>query len=217
MKNSRWQIFMLLGFAVVLTGCSKLYYGTMEKFGYEKRDLLVDRVEEARDAQTQAKEQFSSALEQFTEIVGFSGGDLELKYNELKEQFERSEDKAEAVAERIGDVEKVAKALFKEWEKELEQYSNNQLRSASQEKLNATKQQYEKLITAMTRARDKIDPVLDAFRDQVLFLKHNLNAKAITSLQDEVVTVRTDVGVLIKEMEASIAQANEFISGMTGQ
>ena len=219
MKNAHLNLtkisLLLLLFA--LAGCSKLYYGTMEKFGYEKRDILVDRVEEARDAQTQAKEQFSSALEQFTEIVGFSGGDLEIKYNQLKEQFARSEDKAKAVTDRIDDVEKVAKALFNEWGNELDQYSSKQLRTASEKKLKDTKLRYEKLISAMNRASDKIDPVLDAFRDQVLFLKHNLNAKAISSLQDEVISVRSDVGELIKEMEASIAEANAFISQMAGR
>jgi nitrogen fixation-related uncharacterized protein len=31
-------------------GCSKAYYGAMEKVGIHKRDILVDRVEGARDA-----------------------------------------------------------------------------------------------------------------------------------------------------------------------
>ena len=38
-------------------GCQKAYYGTMEKFGVHKRDIMVDRVEEARDSQQEAKEQ----------------------------------------------------------------------------------------------------------------------------------------------------------------
>lgn len=48
-----FQLFFLL--ALCLGGCSSAYYKTMENFGVEKRDILVDRVEEARDAQDDAR------------------------------------------------------------------------------------------------------------------------------------------------------------------
>ena len=43
---------------VFLSSCASIYYSTMETFGVEKRDILVDRVEDARDGQEDAKEQF---------------------------------------------------------------------------------------------------------------------------------------------------------------
>jgi hypothetical protein len=57
-------------------------------------------------------------------------------------------------------------------------------------------------------------PVLSAFKDQVLFLKHNLNARAVASLSDTVKGIEGDVGRLIAEMNASIAEANQFIEQM---
>ena len=69
----------------------------------------------------------------------------------------------------------------------------------------------------MKRAEAKIEPVLSAFRDQVLFLKHNLNAQAIASLQDELASVKADIASLIKEMEVSIAEADEFIKAMANE
>ena len=197
-----------------LVSCQKTYYRTMEAFGYHKRDLLVERVEDARDAQEEAKEQFQSALEKFGHVVNFHGGELEEKYKELKAELEKSESRAEKVKSHIGDVEKVAEDLFDEWESELSQYSNDNLRRSSEKKLKLTRQRYAQLIGAMKRAEGKISPVLTAFRDQVLFLKHNLNAQAIASLQDELISVEADIESLIKEMEASIAEANSFIKEM---
>jgi len=52
-------------------------------------------------------------------------------------------------------------------------------------------------------------------RDQVLFLKHNLNAKAIASLQEEFGSIKADIAVLISDMEASISEADEFIASMS--
>ena len=212
MKNT--LTFALIFVTSALIGCQNLYYSTMESFGYHKRDLLVSRVEDARDTQQDAKEQFKSALEKFSEVADFKGGKLEEKYKQLKTELEKSESKAKAVKKRIADVESVAKALFDEWKSELDQYSNEKLRRASEQKLAQTRQRYSYLIDAMKRAETKIDPVLVAFRDQVLFLKHNLNAQAIASLQNEMASVEADITSLIKEMEASIAEADAFIQAM---
>lgn len=213
---TNWVVLyaVLVAMALALGGCESAYYKTMEVFGYHKRDLLVERVEDARDAQEDAKEQFQSALEKFSAVVDFKGGELEERYKELKTEFERSESKAKAVRKRIDDVEGVAEALFREWESELGQYTNERLRRSSEEKLGQTRQSYSQLISAMKRAESKIAPVLAAFRDQVLFLKHNLNAQAVASLREELVSVEADIASLIKEMEASIAEADAFIGAM---
>ena len=206
-----------LGLATLFTivlfslSCETTYYKTMEKFGYHKRDLMVERVEEARDAQKEAKEQFESALEKFSSVLKFEGGELEEKYEKLKAEYEKSESKAEAVADRIEAVEDVAEDLFDEWQDELSEYTSQSLRRSSERKLKKTRRQYSQLIKTMKRAEKKIDPVLSAFRDQVLYLKHNLNARAIASLRSELVSVEADVASLIKEMEASIAEADTFI------
>lgn len=207
-------VLAAFGAVTILGGCSGVYYGTMEKFGYHKRDILVDRVQDARDAQQEAKKQFESVLEQFTAVVGFEGGELEETYKHLKADLSRSESKARAVHARIKDVEDVAQALFREWESELDDYTNAKLKRLSKRKLEQTQERYAQLISAMHRVEGKIEPVLVAFRDQVLFLKHNLNAQAVAGLEDELASVRTDVTALLKAMETSIAEANDFIETM---
>jgi len=197
-----------------VAGCQGTYYKAMEKLGKHKRDILVDRVENARDAQQSAKEQFQTALERFSAVVKVPTGELESKYNQLRTELERSEDKAGAVSSRIAAVEDVAKALFQEWQSELDQYTNKDLRRSSERRLKETQVRYQQLIGAMKQAERKIAPVLAAFRDQVLFIKHNLNAQAIASLQDELVSIESNVASLIKEMDASIAEANTFIKAM---
>jgi hypothetical protein len=213
MKQSLNLLLVLMVFS--LTGCQSAYYKTMEAFGYQKRDLLVDRVEDARDAQEEAKQQFASALEEFSSVVNFQGGALEEKYKKISGEQEKSESKAKAVRKRISDVEDVAEALFNEWQSELDEYTNQKLRNSSEQKLKATRNRYEQLINAMKRAESKIEPVLSAFRDQVLFLKHNLNAQAIASLHDELASVEQEIALLIKEMEASITEADSFIQAMS--
>ncbi len=204
-------IFLLI---LLLGGCSSAYYNTLEKIGIHKRDLMVDRVADARDAQEKAKVQFKSALEQFRSVIRVDGGDLQKEYDVLKDGYAASKARSEAVHKRIAKVESVAEALFDEWEDELDQYSSQRLRQDSQAKLQATRRQYSRLLRAMKRAAARMEPVLAMFHDQVLYLKHNLNARAIASLKGELKYMEKDVDSLIQEMEASIAEANRFIEGL---
>lgn len=207
--------FLSLGLLLVLAGCSSAYYGAMEKFGFAKREILVDRVEDTRKAQTQAKEQFASALEHFLAVTKIDGGDLQHKYDELNRDLTRSEARAKEVRDRIAAVEDVAEALFREWKQELGQYSNASLRNESQRELDATRRRYDTLIRLMRRAAERMDPVLATFRDQVLFLKHNLNARALASLDTTNSTLDADVSQLIADMEVSIREAESFIKNLS--
>ncbi|MGJ0485256.1 MAG: DUF2959 domain-containing protein [Methylomicrobium sp.] len=197
-----------------LSACSSVYYSGLEKIGIPKREVMVHRVKKARDTQEETKEQFKSALEQFTAVTQFKGGDLEATYNKLNGEYEASVKKADEVKYRISEIEDVSEALFSEWENEITQYSNASLKRSSQSKLNETRIQYRQLITAMKSAESKIGPILAIFKDQVMFMKHNLNAQAIASLKTELGSIRTDVSNLIAAMEKSINEANAFIKTM---
>ena len=212
--TSPFRSLLLLGTIVLLGSCSTAYYSAMEQLGVHKRDILVDRVEEARDSQEEAKVQFSSALEQFSSLLNFDGGDLQETYETLEGEFEESESRAGEVSDRIRAVESVSGDLFSEWEDELELYTNQELRRSSENSLSETQVRYQQLITAMHSAESKMEPVINAFRDQVLFLKHNLNSRAIASLRSELVTIEGDISQLISDMEASIAESNRFLTEM---
>ncbi|MDR4521382.1 MAG: DUF2959 domain-containing protein [Nitrosomonas sp.] len=211
---NRSYLFIALILALALSACSTLYYEGLEKIGIPKRDVMVHRVEKARDTQEETKEQFKSALAQFTAVTNFRGGNLEEVYTQLNDEYEASVLKAGEVRSRIEDIEDVSQALFVEWEQEITQYSNANFKRSSQEKLNATRKHYQQLITSMKSAEAKIAPILTVFKDQVMFLKHNLNAQAISSLKGELGNIESDVSILIAAMEKSINEANAFINTM---
>ena len=205
---------MILLIPFWFSACDTAYLATMEKMGYAKRDILSSRVKSARDAQEDAKKEIQSTLEQFGKVVSYEGGDLESTYKKLRGELESSEDSAVAVRKKIADVESVADALFSEWEQELGQYSSAELRRKSQTKLTQTKGRYKDMLAAMKRAEQRIDPVLRPLRDQVLYLKHNLNARALAAIKGELVKVDAQVDQLVKDMNRSIAEADKFIQSM---
>ena len=201
----------------LFTGCQTAYYAAWEKVGVEKRDILVDRIEDAKESQEDAQRQFSSALEEFSQLINFNGGELQDVYNQLKDQFEASENSASSVTGRTDKVESVAKALFDEWQEELEKYTNKTLKRDSQLNLKDTQRRYKTLLNAMRKAESKMAPVLSALRDNVLYLKHNLNASAVGALQGEFSGIKKEINQLVSEMNKAIAESNSFISSIKSQ
>jgi ElaB/YqjD/DUF883 family membrane-anchored ribosome-binding protein len=208
----KWPTLALLAAALLNGGCESTYYSAMESVGFAKREILASRVKDARDSQEEARQEITDALTEFGRVVSYEGGDLETQYNRLADQLEDGEDAAEAVSARIRDVESVADALFDEWQKELAQYSSANLRTQSERQLRATRTRYGEMIGAMKRAESRLEPALVPLRDQVLFLKHNLNARAIAGLKGEVTRVDAQVDRLVAELDRAIAEADRFIA-----
>lgn len=210
----RTLVALALAGALLVPGCQSAYYSAMEKVGYAKRDILTSRVKSARDSQQTAKVEITDALTEFGKVVGYQGGNLETRYNRLSEQLQDGEDAAAAVKKRVADVESVGTALFKEWKSELSKYSSSELRSKSEQQLKQTRARYDEMLGAMKRAEKRLDPALQPMRDQVLFLKHNLNARAVAGLKGEVAKVDAQVNQLVKDLNAAISEANKFIANL---
>ncbi len=208
------QFFVAVSLLALLSACQSAYYAAAEQVGYHKREILVDRVEDARDAQADAEQEFQSAQEHLMSLIDFDGGELQSVYEDLSDQYDDAVDAAETVTARIDAIEDVADALFDEWETELGEYSNQRLRRDSERKLKETRRRYDQLIVVMRRSEDRMEPVLAALKDNVLYLKHNLNAQAVAALKTEFGQIDRDIDVLIAEVRKAIASSDEFIESL---
>jgi hypothetical protein len=193
------------------------YYSARESIGEHKREIVVYQVEQACVSLQETRDEFEDALERFKNLVCVNESGLEHKYNLLNRQYQFCRTKSDAVSNRVRAIEEVSEALFVEWEIELNEYTNRALRNNSKQQLKVARQNYARLIKAMQRAESKIQPVLAAFKDQVLYLKHNLNARAIAALQHEFIEISIDISQLIQAMEQTIAEASLFVSVLIDQ
>lgn len=214
MKKQTLFSASMLALTLALSGCQSAYYSAMEKVGVHKRDILIDRVEETKDSQEESQEEFKSALERLTTLIDFNGGELQETYNQLNDDYESSLKAANEVSSNINKVEDVAEALFDEWSDELEQYKSASLKRESSKKLAATQRQFSQLLSSMRSAESKMEPVLTSLHDNVLYLKHNLNAQAVSAIKGEFTNLKRDIQILMNDMNKSIADSNKFIEQM---
>jgi hypothetical protein len=193
------------------------YYSARESIGEHKRDIVVYQVGQACTGLEETKAEFEDALTQFKSIVHAGDSPLEQRYHLLNRQYQFCRTKSDNVSDRIKAIETVSQALFLEWENELNEYTSKTLRNHSKQQLKLAKQNYNRLIKTMRQAEGKIQPVLAAFKDQVLYLKHNLNGRAIAALHHEFVEITMDISQLILAMETTIAEANQFVALLSSQ
>lgn len=209
--------FAPLGLSIALlfsAGCSRLYYAGMEKLGKEKRDILVKRILDGKKDQQEAREQIQTTMEAFQALTGFSGGDLEKKYQKLNGEYESARDRAKDLSDRIRSIDQVAKDMFREWDGEIGTMRNAGLKSRSRTMLREAQRKHTQYIAAMRTTEARIKPVLQTFQDQVLFLKHNVNARAIRSLEGTASKLDREVDGLVAEMDRSIAESDAFVQSL---
>lgn len=199
---------------MLTASCQTAYYAVWEKMGKEKRHLLKDNVEKARQDQAEASEQFAAVMERIKAMYGFDGGELEDVYERLSQDYLACEARAEDVRDRVDQVERIAADLFAEWEAEIATIGNVKLKNKSHASLKDTRSRFKRLQRAMSRAEASMEPVLANLRDYVLYLKHNLNAQAVSSLKKEVGDIETDIFSLIADMNRSIKEADAFVKSM---
>lgn len=214
MKKKTILCTSILALTFILSGCQSIYYSAMEKVGVHKRDILIDRVEETKESQQASQEEFQSALERVTTLIDFKGGELQDTYNALNDDYQSSLEAANEVSTNIDKVEDVAEALFDEWSEELEQYKSASLKRQSTQKFTNTKRQFSILLRSMRNAESKMEPVLSSLNDNVLYLKHNLNAQVVSEIKGEFANLKRDIQQLMNDMNQSIANSNKFIKQM---
>ena len=213
MRKLSWLLSLCSLFS--LGACTSVYYKTMKKLGKEKRDILVQRVKDSKKDQEQTKQQIQTTMEKFQALTGFQGGDLEKNYKKLNDEYERAEGQANKLHDRIKSIDQVSNDLFTEWQKEIAEMTNKQLKSRSATLLKDAKDRQGSYMKAMQKTEDQMTPVLAAFHDQVLFLKHNLNARAIGSLKGTSTKINADVSALTKSIDSSMAEADRLIASLS--
>jgi len=211
-RTARIGIIAIL--LIALSGCASAKYSALEKVGIHKRDLLVDGVENARDAQSETREQLVTAYEELSALIGHDGGELEVKYKRLSKEVDRSRDSIEDLDDNLADIDRVSEALFDEWKTELDLYSSAALRADQAKKLAQARRQFATMRDRMQKARDRVDPVMVVLSDNVLYLKHSLNAQALDALRGQATTLEVQVDALIRDMQLAIDEADAFIARM---
>ena len=200
-----------------LAGCksSTTVVKAMDTIGFEKREMLKDRLQEARDAQVAAKQQLQSALYTLRRMDTVAPTEMADLHDDLESEVNKTEDEIDDLNDNIQSVESVAQVMFEDWQEDLAKYEDQQLRQKSQEELRQTQQNYNAMIAQLKSTHEKLVSLVPALKDQVLYVEHSINAGVKPQESEKLDDVREQVSSLIEELEGSIDRTQRFIEEET--
>ena len=220
-KNNTIPLILVLILSlpvVFILGCEQAYYPTMRVLGQNKRTQVVDKIKAARDAEEKAKKQFDVTMKKFSYAVSsLKNGKPRKNYKTLGEAIKKSSATSAKFKKKVDDAGKTAKKFFREWEDELQLYTNEELRRASEKKMDDTRKQCYQVLYSMKYAEAKIKPVITALNDYVLLLKHDLGPYSATSINEKLSDVMDKIADLIKAMNNSISDADILVDRLNSE
>ena len=213
--KKKCAFIIIISLILFMSSCQTTsYYKTKGWFGAEKRELFVDSVEGVRNSLQDNIDVFKKATAGINVVINVKKEKMEEQHEHLKNDYENCESEAGDIRSRIDTMEAISGDFFDQWMEEMELYNNESFRNASRTKYNKVRKRYTKLVQNLREVEVKLEPALNGFRDQVLFLKHNINAQSVASLEDELVTVEAEIDALIRELQGAIKESTAFISSM---
>ncbi len=138
-------------------------------------------------------------------------GDAVKAYEQLVDVVENSEDQAEDLRKSIEKMQAEAVPVFDQWTKDLEAYSNPEMRQRSQARLSAARERYDAVVAAVEPVLVEYEAINQSFRDHVLFLKHDMNPAALATIQDDVRRIAKDATSLDSRFNGGRAAATAYI------
>ena len=211
--------FASIGAAVLLlvavpscTAVNNFFDSIGGKRGPGRANDLVNAIERVYVECEVSREESRAAVEVLQKISdpGFQG-DAAAGYAELVAAIDRSEDQAEKLRDRVGDMQRTADPLFREWEKDLEAFASEDMRERSRSRLTATRELYDAVVAATTPALDQYDSVNRGLRDHSLFLSHDLNRASLASIRTDVRIATKTVADLGSELDKCLKAARTYV------
>ena len=197
--------------ALLLIGCqSQPYYKTMEVLGVQKRDLLVDRIDDVRATGVEAQSLLAKLVTTYRETADAPRDNIEGAYDRFEDGFEDARNKIRKMEGDIKTMKRVADDTFAEWESELKLYQDPQLKAESEAELAQRRQEYAALERVFDETGQRLDPVLFSLRDRVLYLNRNQSPETLARMKADAPQVEAELRGAIAELQRSIDAAAAF-------
>jgi chromosome segregation ATPase len=211
--HSRLCALALVSLVSLTAGC-RSSGGSFLVFGGSAapQEELVARVQGARQEAGEAEEDFAAAFMLYQRLTTPQAVELEDLADDYADALERCQERAEELDERIATVGEEAEELFAGWNEELTRFSSDTLRAKSAAMLADTQARTERVLAALTQVDARMDPLVRKLEDYALFFNHNLNARAIATLEDTYKDFDSEYRALAAELASAQQEMAAFLA-----
>jgi Mg2+ and Co2+ transporter CorA len=207
-------VLLLPLLSLPIVSCQTAGSGASIKSADPDFDVLETRIEQYREVQQAALQQFEATGQQLSGWSSHEVTDLQALYAATAQQDDASIEVAIEVSAAINSIEEAAEAAFKEWQIAVDLNSDAQLRAESQKRLGETRQRYADMLQVLRQCEAKTSSVLAALNSNEEYFKDHLDPGEVASRQPQLNALRNDVQSLVYRMNIALDSTEAFINSI---
>lgn len=196
---------------LTLSGCQHVYFNTMENAGIDKREIFTHRVEDARGAENQARQQLRDTLDNYRRVLLLDSSDLAQRYDLFTASQARNPVNVRALRQRVANLQDIGEAMFADWQDDLKGYRDQGLRDASAAQLDNTRTSYQRVLQQLRDTESGLNASQALFNDPQLMLRHNLTPDGTNALKNGYPAIQSQVEQQLRQMQATVDSCDAFL------
>ena len=201
---------LLLMFVVVLLLAAGVGSPASAQSANKQIDKLIDRAGDMVSAMRAARLQIGTTVDDYNTIIDGKAEENRAAYKQLQKSLKKSEKSAAAVGEQAEKMDLAASEYFASWEASLSEFTSDEMRARSEERMKETRQRYDGILQAGREAGDAFRPFVTLLKDQIVFLGHDLNPAAIEDLQDEAEKLNSQAEEVFSKVDETYRSALRY-------
>jgi hypothetical protein len=183
--------------------------------GYKQADKTGASIAEFRDEILNVKKEVDATVVALDKIVTTATTDPRKAYKEFEKAVPRVDDAAKSAKKRAEDMKAKGLEYFKDWEKELAQVNNPEIRRLAEERKAKLQATFGSIKVFMEPVRDQFDPWLADLKDMQKYLSNDLSIGGIDAGKELIGKAKTSGREVQQSIDKVIAELNTIVATLT--
>jgi uncharacterized protein YoxC len=174
----------------------------------KQAESLSKSADNAKKQVSGVVEHLGKMLQGYNSIIDGKAKNPQSAYKKLTGDLKSTEKMLQGAQKSLQALNKEAGKFFTDWEKDLGDFSNEDLKQKSMARLEKSKGEYEALGKALGQAGEAFGPLVQNLNDQILFLGRDLSPEAIEDLQGEAEALNEQAKDVTEGVKTLVASAD---------
>jgi uncharacterized protein with GYD domain len=177
-----FQISASLAVLCVMSVTLLANHAAFAQAGSKDAQKFQSLVDDTRTDIGKASAQFDVTMAAYNAIVNAEAENPEKAFKSLKKDIDKSEKVWKTAGSSFDKMQKAGKKLFSGWQKEVDAYTNEQMKQLSVGRLEEASARNQQMIERVTAVQDVYEPFISSLKDQALFMGRDMSPEAMAAL-----------------------------------
>ena len=198
---------LTLAVAVGFSGCASS--------GYQQADKTGEGIADFREAIVEAKQSVDGAMASLSKTSETAATDPRKAFEAYSKSVDKVEDARAKAKSRADDVKAQGAAYFKQWEKQLAEIANPDIRKMAEDRKAKLNETFAKVAPLLEQAKSDFDPFLSDLKDLRTFLSNDLTVTGVDAAKGIIKKTRATGTKVQSSLDELIAEMNSIAATLT--